>query len=227
LRKIVFFYFFLGFITLNASNFFSYTFLGIKASTLGPGLELGTSLTENLSFRLGANSYKDNFSSNNDDLHYNLNAKLRSDTAIFDYHLFSTGFIVSVGMVYNQNGVALQAKPAGSSYEINGHTYNASDVGTLVGDLSFPKYAPYVGFGYSTASLYDGLHLEFNVGAIHEGDANLILAAQCSNSIPQEECAQLENDVKVQKAEIDDDLASISKYIQWYPVISLGISYTF
>ncbi len=215
MKRIIFFYLILGVITLNAGNFFRYPYVGIKANTLGPGIELGASLTDNLSFRLGVNNYKYKLDSKSDNLQLDLNARLRSGTAIFDYHLFSGGFILSAGMVYNKNGLSLKAIPTDG----NDGSYKL--------DLDFPKYSPYVGIGYSTASIYEGFHFEFNLGAVHEGDANLDLTTQCSDAMSKAECTDLKNDAKDEKDALKDMLAGISKYIQWYPVISLGLAYTF
>jgi len=198
------------------------TSLGLRAGTLGGGIELAHAFTETFGVRLSANGLKYDTTETYDDVEYDAKLKLATGQLLFDWFPFSNNFRFSLGGVYNGNKLTLDGKPSGGTYTINGNTYNASDIGTLNGNVDFRKFAPYVGLGYGRP-VGKGLLLTADLGVMFQGSARSTLTATCGPTASASDCAQLQSDIATQQAELDDDM---HKY-QYYPVLSIGLAYVF
>jgi hypothetical protein len=124
-----------------------------------------------------------------------------------------------VGAYYNQNEAFVVGKPTGGTFEINGVTYLASDVGSLTGTLTFERFAPYVGIGFSNAGK-KGWKFALDLGALYQNSPLVNLDVVCANPAT---CTALQGDVQAEEAELQAD---VNDY-KWYPVISIGIGYSF
>lgn len=207
---------------LAASPSLADTSLGLRAGTLGGGIEVAHAFTETLGFRISANGLKYDTSDTHDDVEYDAKLKLATGQLLFDWFPFSNNFRFSLGGLYNANKLTLDGKPSGGTYTINGNTYNASDVGSLNGKVDFKKFAPYVGLGYGRP-VGKGLVFTADLGVMFQGSPNSTLTATCGATATPPQCAQLQNDVAAQEAELDDD---VEKY-KFYPVLSIGLAYVF
>jgi hypothetical protein len=199
------------------------TSLGVRAGTLGLGLELSYPISQRFGVRINADSYKYSRSFNQQDIDYDGKATLKTGSLLFDWYPFANNFRISAGPMYNGNKLGLTGKPTGGSYTINGTTYQASDVGTLDGQVDFKKYAPYAGIGYGRP-IGTGFSLTFDLGVVFQGTPQATLSATCGpTSVNTPLCAQLQSDVAAQQATANDKI----KDFRYYPVVSLGLAYTF
>lgn len=172
-------------------------------------------LSERINLRLGINSYTYSYDDTIDDVRYDIDLELKSGALILDWHPFAGGFRLSAGMLSNKNGVDLKATPT-ANVTIGGNTYPAAAVGTLDGDVSFKKSAPYVGLGWGNAVVGNtGLGFSVEIGALFQGSPDVKLSS--SNGLVSQA------DLNQEAREIEDDL----KNLKVYPVISVGLSYTF
>ena len=158
----------------NAHNFA----IGLKASTLGAGVEAVTGLSPHFNLRGVVNglNYSKNGTSSN--MAYNGKLKLFSAGLLIDY-LPSTNsnFRLTLGGLYNDNKLSITGTPTGGNYTINGHTYTAAQVGSINGQVKFNQFAPYVGIGYGNAIKDTGLSFNFDLGAMYQGSPKATLAA--------------------------------------------------
>lgn len=189
--------------------------LGVRASTLGAGIEGTIGLSERINLRLGANSYTYSFDDTYDDVRYDADLELKSAALILDWHPFAGAFRLSAGMLSNKNAVTLEAEPT-APVTIGGQTYTPSQVGRLDGEVDFKKSAPYVGLGWGNAVAKNkGFGLSFEIGAVFQGSPDVEL----SSTNPAVSQADLDRE----EQEIEDDL----KNFKVYPVVSFGLSYQF
>lgn len=191
--------------------------LGLKASTLGVGVEAVTGLTPHLNLRGVINGYNYSKTATHSNVSYNGKLKLFSAGLLVDY-LPSTNsnFRLTVGGLYDDNRLDLTGKPTGGSYTINGHTYTSAQVGSLTGSVRFNRFAPYVGIGYGNAIKDTGLSFSFDLGAMYQGSPKTTLTATGA-------AAGLVTDVAAQQVTLKNDL----KNYKWWPVVGLGIDYSF
>jgi hypothetical protein len=188
--------------------------LGVRAGTLGLGVELSYPLSQRFGLRLNADSYKYSKKFNQDGIDYDGEAKLKTGSLLFDWYPFANNFRISAGPMYNGNKLGISTP--NTSLTINGNPYQA----TLDGQVDFKKYVPYAGIGYGRP-IGTGLSLTMDFGVVFQGTPTATLTGTCS---PAPACtATFQSDLKVQEASLNDSI----KNFRYYPVVSLGLAYTF
>ena len=196
----------------------------LKAGTLGAGLDVSVGMSESLGLRLQANalSYEDDFTES--DVDYSGEIDLKSAGLLLDWHPFSGVFRVSAGAYWNGNEATATGRPTGGTYEINGVTYNAADIGSLNGQIDFESVAPYFGIGWASAPKAGrGMTFSFDLGVLYQGEPNVGLTAVCGPLVPVGTCTQLQSDVAAEQASLQEDLNDY----KFHPVVSFGIGYRF
>jgi hypothetical protein len=193
-----------------------------RIGTLGIGVDLSKSVTPQVSGRLGFNF--GNLSTNRTDsgINYDSQLNLSSVQLVGDYYPFmSSGFRFTGGLVAQSNKFSVTSKPSSTgSYTINNTQYQASDVGTLTGEYKYSNsIAPYVGIGIGK-STNDGFGFNADLGVMFAGSPNVTLNASNpnfnNNPITRN---QIDNQVR----QTENDL----KGFNFYPVLSVGLSYGF
>jgi hypothetical protein len=124
--------------------------------------------------------------------------------------------------MFNGNKFALNGKPSGSGYVINGTFYPAAQVGSFDAAVDFNKAAPYFGIGYGRP-INRGLSLIFDLGVMSQGSPKSKIDVTCGSAASPAQCATLKSDAAAEQSKLDDSLHSF----KYYPVISLGLAYTF
>jgi len=192
--------------------------VSIKAGALGAGAELSKSLSEKFSIGLGVNSYNYKTAKTESNIDYDFNFELQSVSLLGSYHPFGGVFRLTGGVLYNNNELKLDGKPtAGSTYDINGVTYSASQVGTLTGTVTFNKTAPYLGIGWGNRP-GGKFGLTADIGALYQGSPTLVLNATGALSDPA-----LASDLEQERRSAESDLGNF----KWYPVVSVGLYFRF
>ena len=199
------------------------TSLGLRAGTLGGGIELAHAFTDTLGFRIGASGLNYSTTETYESVDYDAKLKLATGQLLFDWFPFSNNFRLSAGAMYNGNKLTMDGKPSpGGTYTLNGNTYSSSDIGALSGKVDFRKTAPYIGLGYGRP-IGKGLSLTADLGVLFQGAPESTLTATCGAATPALTCSQIQSDVAAEQATLDDDM---HKY-QFYPVLSIGFAYVF
>lgn len=192
--------------------------INVKAGSLGAGAELSKSLSDKFSIGLGVNSYNYKTAKTESNIDYDFKFELQSVSLLGSYHPFGGMFRLTGGVLYNNNELKLDGKPtAGSTYNINGVTYSASQVGTLTGALTFNKTAPYLGIGWGNRP-GSKLGLTADIGVLYQGAPSLALNATGALSDPA-----LASDLEQERKSAESDLGNF----KWYPVVSVGLYFRF
>ena len=188
--------------------------LGVRAGTLGLGLEFSYPISQRIGVRLNADSYNYSRTFNQDGIDYDGKAKLKTGSLLLDWYPFANNFRISAGPMYNGNKLGLSTPM--TTLTINNNTYQAA----LDGEVVFKKYVPYAGIGYGRP-IGTGLSLTFDLGVVFQGTPTATLNGTCS---PAPACtATFQSDLKAQEASLNDSI----KDFRYYPVITLGLAYTF
>lgn len=224
----------------NKTRFFGILFVGallgrtadasvagaVRAGSFGYGVDFDIGLSDDFNVRLGYNALSYNRTVDDTDVRYRGKLKISSPSAIVDWHAFHGGFRIAAGLVDKGPKVDIVGTPAANNtYELNGHVYTASQVGSITGNIKVgDSVAPYLGIGWGNAVDREGrVSFLFDLGVIHTGKPKTTLTVACNAGIPTATCAQLQNDANAEKADLED---SYDKY-DWYPVISLGLAVRF
>lgn len=191
--------------------------VGAKAGTLGVGLEGTWRPVPYLDFRAGINAFSYDDERSEAGVDYDASLDLQTLYATANLRVPLSPFRATVGLFSNGNEVNLVSRDS-STYTIGGTTYNASDVGTLRGDVGFDSIAPYAGVGLDFRFI-DRVGVHLDAGVLFQGAPELSLTADG----PIAGSAQFQSELAVEQAELQAELDDF----ELYPVVSLGISVNF
>src|SRR5215467_1434555 len=190
--------------------------IGVRAGTVGLGLELAYPISQSLGVRLIADGYKYSRKFTQDNIDYDGDAKLRTGSLLLDLFPFANNFRISAGGVYNGNKLLLSTPTQSLTINNNPIPYTA----TLNGEVDFKKFAPYAGIGYGRP-VGSGFSLTFDLGVVFQGTPTATLNGTCT---PAPACtAQFQTDLKAQEASLNDSI----KNFRYFPVATIGLAYTF
>ncbi|MEI6166862.1 MAG: hypothetical protein WCS52_06685 [bacterium] len=191
--------------------------LTVKAGTLGAGLEATVGVNDYLGFRFGVNMMSAGPSIERDEGTINTDLDWLSYGPLVDLHVFGGGFRVTGGALINKNKFNLKAN-LNDSVTLDGQAY---DLSALSGQVTFSEWAPYLGFGYGNAVGADGRwHFACDFGVMFQGEPKVEASATASDPALQPYVNQA---LAKEVADIQDDASAF----QFYPVISVGVSYRF
>jgi hypothetical protein len=200
-----------------------------KAGSLGLGLELTVGVSPQVNARLGANGF--NYTDNHREvsgIEYDATARLRTATALLDWHPGGYGFRLTGGLVYNDTRIeGTSLPPASGLYDIGGVPVPVALVGTLNGKIDFDPTVPYVGLGWGNA-VAPGRKVGFYVdaGVMFQGRGRVTLTPNIPAGSPLNNPtarAALDILLRREESDIEKDVADYTVY----PVVSLGLSYRF
>ncbi|MDT8317587.1 MAG: hypothetical protein RQ824_06295 [bacterium] len=193
--------------------------VGVKAGTLGAGAEATVRLTDKLNLRLGGNQYSKEETGVEDDIEYDIELKLSSAAALFDWHPFGGVFRITAGALLNGNELEFDARPA-TTYTIGDTTYTIGEVGQLHGKVDFDDVAPYASIGWGNAvGKNRNITFSFELGAVFQGSPNVDLTATGTSASDLAFQAELQKEEDNLQDELDD--------YKIYPVAAIGLSYHF
>jgi hypothetical protein len=210
-------------------------------STMGINVQAAVNANRYMNVRGVGNLF--NYSLNNFNTNgMNLNGKLNLASAgvSLDVYPFPDhGFRLSPGaLFYNQNGANANLTVAGgTSFELNGVTYYASNTNPITGigslALNSRKSAFTMTTGWGNMISRRGGHISvpFEIGAAFVGSPNINLALTGGQACDQFglNCVNVATDPTVQanlQAQIQKYKNDINPF-QYFPIISVGVSYNF
>jgi hypothetical protein len=194
---------------------------GIKLGTLGLGFDVSTPINDALSLRFNLNGASYSDSLEDADNEYDGTLDLLTAGLLLDYYPFENNFRLTTGVYYNGNGFNGKVTPTTeATVSIDGVEYTLEDINYVNTDVSFDNVAPYVGCGWGTNAHDEGFGFIFDVGVMYHGEANVDLTADIKNEL----IADVINEgLKAEEINAEDDLSDF----QFYPVIMMGVNYSF
>jgi hypothetical protein len=189
--------------------------IGAKAGTLGVGPELTKRIAIDINARVGFNMLDYDFDADVAGIDYDFDLKLRSFSALVDWHIFDSPFRITGGLLSMDNQLDMDAVPD-LDITIGDHTYTAAEVGTLSGRVKGDGIAPYLGVGWGNLIGQGrrwGFYSDFGLAFGRAPDVSL-----CANGTLASDPGFLADLAREQK-DIQDDM----DVFKLYPVMSLGI----
>jgi hypothetical protein len=191
----------------------------LKAGTLGGGVEGIARLNPRFNAKAAFNYFEYDYDSTKDDIDYDLDIELLTAGILLDWFMFGNSFRMTGGFFSNDNQVDLSARSA-ASYEIGGVTFTSAQVGNLTGELEFDPVASYAGIGWGNP--FGGnkrWSFNFDIGVLFQGkpEVNLIADGTLAGD------PVLQSNLRTEEQNLEDDLEDF----EYYPVVSIGVSYKF
>jgi len=194
-----------------------------RISTLGGGLEVAQGVTPWLGLRAGANYFTYGYEATESDVDYDLDLELKSFGLFADIHPFKQAFRLSVGFLINGNAIDGTGKIT-NSVEIGDRSYDSNEIKSILLDVSFNTFAPYVGLGFDTTfGDEDNWGFTFDLGVMFSGAPAANLSVQDTFAANSPEKDILNDNIKKEEKTLQNDLDAY----EFYPVLSTGIVYQF
>ena len=191
-------------------------YAGLKAGTLGVGVDFSIPLSQSFSLRLNVNGLKLNIDTSKDGVDYNSDIELLTAGAMIDYYPFYDGsFHITAGGYYYANNLKSQGTIPKGNYTVGGIPIIINTATSVDITLDFPEFAPYIGIGYGGREISKGWNWGIDIGVMYHGEGDLTLT---ENSIDI-----LEVDRAREEKNMQDDVRDIPIY----PVVMIGITYSF
>jgi hypothetical protein len=203
--------------------------LGVKAGTLGGGIEADLKILDSLHLRGGVNYLKYSFESIISNVDYDMEPEYKNGSPLLDWYPFSGAFRLSGGVFLNNNEIGITGTPRKDLYTIPDEYSFATpyiDSIRVHGTAEFNTFSPYIGVGWnSNVEKMKGWGVSFELGVLFQGSPE-ISSLYATADGPLNDYANHPEVLKVlenEKQAIEDDLEEF----QYYPVASFMVHYTF
>jgi hypothetical protein len=209
--------------------------MGVKISSLGAGAEIAVPLFSHSSLRAGFNYFLYDHDLASNGVGYRGELNLCSAQASYDWYPLHGGFHVGpTALAYNASHVhAKVAVPGGRVFTITNNTYQSDPLDPIRGtaSMTFQKLAPGVLVGWGNlAGRRRHFAVPFEMGFIFEGVPHVSLNLTGTGcNVSGLGCGSLANDpnavnaIRVEQQKIAREVT----FLKFYPVISLGLGYSF
>ncbi|MFP4263378.1 MAG: hypothetical protein ACLFRS_08485 [Halomonas sp.] len=195
--------------------------IGAAAGTTGLGLDAAWRLHRNASVIAGYHGGLEwDGDHDTDEATYSGDIDLQAGSLKLAYHPFGGRFYLTAGaMLPDMEANVVGTAKDGQSYEYNGNTYTAAQVGTLNGKLTIADgVQPYVGLGWRS-SHERGLGFFSELGVM---STDVEVSLSSSNNYESVD-PRFEEDLRKEEQRLEEEADELSVY----PVAMFGITYTF
>lgn len=191
-------------------------YLGI--GTTGPVVGYRYIVNDNLALRADLAGFSISKDFDSDDVKYDANIKMMNAGVYADYFPFDNGFYISGGALFGKNKINLTAKPnALHTIEMNGKSYLFGKNDFIETSLTTPNVRPYLGIGYAKTKS-KGFGFSTNFGVAY---GKFKVDAKASDSLNAMPGFKEDFDREVQ------DIRNDFNKVKVYPVVNIGVSYSF
>lgn len=190
---------------------------GVKAGTLGLGVEAAWRPVPFLDVRAGYNGFTYEETRSEAGINYDGELDLSTVYATANLRVPLSPFRVTAGVFSNGNEVILKSRD-NDSFTIGGTTYQLSEVGSVEARGSFDDVVPYAGIGFDFR-IADTVGLSLDAGVLFQG----AVAVNLDASGPITNDQNFLNELEAERQQLQDELGDY----EHYPVISLGFNVNF
>jgi hypothetical protein len=191
--------------------------VGLKAGTLGLGLEGRWSGLPYMDLRIGANSYTYENDGREANVLYDADLDLETFYLTANFHFPLSPFRITAGAFANGNEFNMTSAEPGD-FNLGGDFYTGAEVGTLTSTTSFGSTSPYLGLGFDF-ELFGKAGLNFDLGVLWQGEPEVTLEAS-GTALGD---PTFEASLEAERLELEDAMNDFKAY----PVVSLSFVYNF
>lgn len=200
-----------------------------NASTLGLGGAIVAKINPNLNARVGINAFSFDLTYEETRASYDSEVNLFNVLTALDYYpAKNSGFHASLGVVYTNNnadGVAT-ASDIIDDVDLGAFNIAVDDLLDVNADVSTSRnFAPYIGIGWGNP-IAGGLRFWANVGVMFPGSPDVDLSPnfQIDENLISDEIRQdIQEGIEEEERDIEDELEGFNIF----PIVSIGLSYSF
>jgi hypothetical protein len=194
---------------------------GVKAGTLGLGLEATWRPIPLMDLRLGGTAYDFDDSGSQAGINYDATLNLENYYLNASFLFPVSPFRITVGGYSNGNELQMASMDA-PNFDIGNGIYNLAEVGTLRSTTSFEGVAPYAGVGFDF-SLFGKVGMNLDFGVLWQGAPVVALTADGTAVSDPILGPIFLADLEAERQQLEDEF----KDYKAFPVVSLGFSFNF
>jgi hypothetical protein len=195
--------------------------VGLKAGTLGAGIEWSMPINEQFSVRFNFNGASYDEKEESDDVTYDGTLKLSNIGILGDYYPSESSFRLTAGAFINNNKFTGRALPTSlSPIDLGDSTYGINDIGHVDTEVTFQKVSPYIGIGFGNDTREKGWGFTLDIGAMYQGTPQADVTASIKNPLL---AAVINKELEAEKRNLEEELSDFTIY----PVVMIGVNYTF
>jgi hypothetical protein len=189
-----------------------------KMGSLGIGIDASYRITPYASITGSVNGFGFSMGLNNRDVDFNGTLRLLTAGANLGIHPFCNGFKFIAGVFYNGNQFNLVSKLR-HNVTIRGKIITPEEVGKPKATAYFNRVSPYLGIGFDSAFYAESAwSLCGELGILFQGSPKAKLKTKGNNKVTPLVKDYIENRLKI----------STDKFLlNYYPVIAIGVKYSF
>jgi hypothetical protein len=192
--------------------------IAAKVGVLGLGVEYAYTLNERVVFRAGVNGSEFRFDSTESGIDYEFDFAWDSLAVAVDFHPLRSPLRLTGGVLGNDNTLRAVSRPS-EDVTIGGTIYTPAEVGTLRGEMTFDKTAPFVGVGWDWSRDKRLFGVSFDLGLVKQGTPVVTLGA--SGGLLDN--AAFDADLAAERAELSESLDDFDLL----PFATLGFVFRF
>lgn len=186
--------------------------ISARLGTLGPGIEISTSVSPHLTVRAGGSllsvTQSETFSDMEVVTRFDAQATVGAAGAFLDIHPTGGSFRLVGGAFYSLLDVSGTGTPT-ESYFLDEKEFLPERLGTLTVGVSYSnKIQPYLGVGFGNSTRGSRLHLLFDLGAVYTGAPELTMSG---------------TGMIAATANWQERLNEGISSFRWYPNLSIGL----
>ncbi len=215
------------------SGAFSSLTIGIKADTLGAGVDLATPLSRHFGLRGQVNLLAFNYLFSIDGVDYDSRFNLQSGSVSIDWYPTHHSFRISPGVLYFKNNLtAVSGVAPGNYFELGSQGFINSVDDPLNGTASVVfsgHLAPMVTFGYNFLGKRAGrITMPIEFGIAYTGAAKIDVTLD-GTACTTEGCFTFSQNEEAQQS-LQGEIRKLNRNLESYPVYpvaSIGLAYRF
>lgn len=211
--------------------------IGVKAGTVGAGVDLSMTISEKVNVRVSLTSTDIDFDDESftvgdaggeAEVVADLSMDFGANALLIDWYVFDGTFHITAGMLKNNGSIDINGSINGS-VTLDGQTYAVDAIQDIGGSISAGEsYEPYLGIGWGRKADNDsGLSLSAELGVVLmnpkaslTATLNPTRSTAGSDGLTQ---TALDSDIQTAEDDINDDLSDL----EMFPIISIGLNYAF
>ena len=198
--------------------------MGFKVGTLGYGLDFSTPISDSLSARFNVNGFTYTDTLNGEDNDFTGTLDLLTMGMLVDYYPFTSNFRLTSGVYYNGSGFTGSISPTvETGISIGDKSYDVNQLDSLDSKITVNSFAPYVGLGWGNDANDAGWGFTFDVGAMYIGTPQMDLNANIKSTASASLVREINQELIKEEQKVQDKF----KAFNFYPVVMLGVNYSF
>ena len=194
--------------------------IGARIGTLGLGADVTYGLTNRVALRGGIGVIPIEPEGDFTDVTYKIEPPSPLSTLGVDFYVTS-GLRLIGGVLFGTKETTITGVFTGSA-TVGDQTYDADDVGDLVGVVESSSAAPFVGIGLGQG-LVPGLNLTFDFGVAFLKEPTLALSASGPLATRQDAVGnEFRASLERERVDIEEEL---QKYLKYYPIVNIAVRF--